>query len=374
MQKSTTKKLNVAFVLDDGLDKPDGVQQHILTLGSWLENKGYGVTYLVGETNRPDIPNAISMTSNLKVRFNGNSLSTPLPASSKKIRRILADKKFDVIHVQVPYSPFMGAKVVKLASKNTRIIGTFHILPVGKMQYIGTKLLGLWLRRNLKKFDQFFSVSGPAQDFAKQTFNIDSEVLANPVDISKFKPKTPRNSKEINITFLGRLVPRKGCKQLLIAVSKLIEKDSSIKLKLDICGNGHQRAELEKYVRNSNLKNVTTFHGFIAEKDKPKFLSNTDFAVFPSSGGESFGIVLIEAMAAKAGVVLGGNNPGYASVLPADCLFSPKDTDELSDKIYDLIKNKDKFASIHEHQQVLVKQYDANLVGQKLLVAYQSTQ
>lgn len=372
MQRNTTKTLKVAFVLDDGLDKPDGVQQHILTLGSWLESKGHDVTYLVGETDRPDIPNAASMTRNLKVRFNGNSLSTPLPASNKKIKRMLVDKKFDVIHVQVPYSPFMGAKVVKLAPKDIRIIGTFHILPVGRIQYMGTKLLGLWLHHNLKKFDQFFSVSIPAQNFAKQSFGIDSEVLANPVDISKFKSKVSRNSKEVNITFLGRLVPRKGCKQLLVAASKLIEKDSSINLKLNICGDGHQRAELEKYANTSNLKNMVTFHGFVDEKDKPRFLSSADFAVFPASGGESFGIVLIEAMAAKAGVVLGGNNPGYASVLPADCLFSPKDVNQLSDKIYDLIKNKDKFSSIHEHQQTLVKKYDVDRVGQKLLRAYQS--
>jgi phosphatidylinositol alpha-mannosyltransferase len=371
MPKNTANKLRIGFVLDDGLDKPDGVQQYVLTLGNWLVKQGHYVRYMVGGTRRTDIKEAIPMTKNISVRFNGNSLSTPLPASPWKVRKILKKEKFDVLHVQVPHSPFMGAQIVKAAPKKTRIIGTFHILPTGKMQYYATRLLGYSLKRNLKKFDRFLSVSGPAKRFAKETFGIDSEVLPNPVDIKKFKKAAHSKGNTVNILFLGRLVPRKGCIHLLEAVDKMLEKED-VDIRLDICGSGYQHDQLLSFINSSRLKGVATMHGFVSEEQKISFLNKSDLAVFPSTSGESFGIVLIEAMAAGSGVVLAGNNPGYASVLAsvADSLFDPLDPKGLSEKMHELIKSPTRFKIMHEQQQQLVKKFDIKPVGQKLLDIY----
>lgn len=373
MPRSTAnKKLRIGFVLDDGLDKPDGVQQYVLTLGGWLMSQGHYVRYLVGGTRRTDIKEAIPMTRNISVRFNGNSLSTPLPASPVKIRKVLKREKFDILHVQVPYSPLMAARVVSAAPKTTRIIGTFHVLPTGKMQYYATKSLGFVLRGNLKKFDKFLSVSGPAKRFAKESFGIDSEILPNPVDIKKFKKPAAPRGENVNILFLGRLVPRKGCIHLLEAIDILLKKDGLSKIRVDICGSGHQHDHLLNFINSSRLKGVATMHGFVSEKQKIDFLNKADLAVFPSTSGESFGIVLIEAMAAGSGVVLAGNNPGYSSVLASvpDSLFNPADTRGLSEKMYELIKNTARFNLMHDEQKELVKKFDVNQVGRKLLDKY----
>lgn len=373
MQKNIAR-LRIAFVLDDGLDKPDGVQQYVLSLGDWLIKEGHYVRYLVGETKRTDIKEAVPLSRNLKVRFNANSLSTPLPASRRKIKELLDKEKLDVIHVQVPYSPFMGAKVVKYAPKRTKIVGTFHVLPTGSFQSLATKLLGISLKFNLRYFDQFVSVSKPAQVFAKKTFGIESIVIPNPVVLDKFKVKPPKDlSDAVNIVFLGRLVPRKGCMQLLNAVNELLTRPNLPPVKVNIYGDGNQRQKLQSYINSSNLKSVAKLNGFVAEKDKARVLSEADFAVFPALYGESFGIVLLEAMAAGAGVVLAGSNPGYASVMSgvSDCLFDPTNETKLADKLEILIKNKTQAAQIHNKQQQLVQKFDIDLVAGQLLEIYQ---
>ncbi len=372
MKKSTNKSLKVGFIIDDGMDKPDGVQQYVLTLGGWLKKQGHEVRYLTGQTTRTDIKGLLPLSKNLKVRFNGNTLSTPLPASKTEIKRVLLKEKFDILHVQMPYSPFLAGRVVRFADDKTKIIATFHVLPVGKLQYFGNKLLAKTLRFSLKKFDKFLSVSAPAQKFAKQVYGIDSQVLPNPVDLSKFKSEGKKDDGVINIVFLGRLVPRKGCMELLKAVNNLVEENGPSNIKLHICGDGTERKKLEDFINSTKLKNITTMHGFVSEKDKVKFLNLADFAVFPALSGESFGIVLIEAMAANAGVVLAGNNPGYSSVLAGleDCLFDPKNPIELSDKLDKLIKNKTLASKIHAEQQELVKAFDVDIIGSKLLEIY----
>src|ERR1700712_493953 len=97
--------MKVGFVIDDTLDKPDGVQQYVLTVGRWLAQNGHQVHYLCGETKRGDIPNVHSLTKNAHVRFNGNQLSVPKPANAAKIRQLLDTQQFDVLHIQMPYSP-----------------------------------------------------------------------------------------------------------------------------------------------------------------------------------------------------------------------------------------------------------------------------
>src|SRR4051812_47082988 len=97
---NTPQTYKIGFVLDDGLDKPDGVQQYILTLGAWLSEQGHEVHYLVGQTNRTDIKNVHSLSKNIRVQFNGNRMSIPLPTSSRKLRSFLRAEHFDILHIQ----------------------------------------------------------------------------------------------------------------------------------------------------------------------------------------------------------------------------------------------------------------------------------
>src|SRR5581483_4840926 len=111
MAKSVSP-LKVGFILDGGVEKPDGVQQYILNLGSYFMSLGHEVRYIVSGKIPSHITNADSLGRSIKVKSNGNVLSIPLPASTKKIKKYLSQHKFDVLHVQVPYSPFMGEKVI----------------------------------------------------------------------------------------------------------------------------------------------------------------------------------------------------------------------------------------------------------------------
>src|SRR3989344_1271873 len=99
--------MKIGFVLDDGFDRLDGVQQYMLTYGQWLTKEGHEVHYLVGETTHSIIPNLHSLSRNLKVRFNKNRSSIPLKIYKNAIKKLLSEEKFDVLHIQMPYSPML---------------------------------------------------------------------------------------------------------------------------------------------------------------------------------------------------------------------------------------------------------------------------
>jgi phosphatidylinositol alpha-mannosyltransferase len=125
------QRLNVGLVFDDSLDSNDGVAQHVKTVGSWLAKTGHEVSYLVGETKISQWSGGkvYSLSKNVSVSFNGNQLSIPLPADKSKIRKVLEAEKFDVLHVMMPYSPFLAQRIIKLADSESAIVATFHILP-----------------------------------------------------------------------------------------------------------------------------------------------------------------------------------------------------------------------------------------------------
>ena len=153
-----SKKLNIGFLLDDTLDTADGVQQYVTGLGGWFSKNGHEVHYLVGETTRQDIDNIHSMAKNIKVRFNKNRLSVPLPTSKSKIKKKLAQLNLDVLHVQMPYSPLFAGKVIDSVSEKTRVIGTFHIVPASKMHYLSSKGLSYLNSKTSKRFNKIICV------------------------------------------------------------------------------------------------------------------------------------------------------------------------------------------------------------------------
>jgi phosphatidylinositol alpha-mannosyltransferase len=193
------------------------------------------------------------------------------------------------------------------------------------------------------------------------------------IDLKRFAKARPvKNGKgQFKVVFLGRLVERKGCVELLQALEVLVKTTEDVHL--TICGTGPQQIALENWVKEHALSGYVTFAGYIAEGAKAGYLASADVAVFPSLGGESFGIVLLEAMAAGAGVVLGGNNPGYVSVLGSlpRALINPRDTTAFARQLKRLHDDPKLRASLHAQQQALVKQYDINTIGKKLVSYYQ---
>lgn len=366
--------MKIGFVIDDSLDRGDGVQQYVLALGRWFTGAGHEVHYLAGHTTRTDIANVHSLSRNISVRFNGNRMTTPLPASPYVIKSLLDQEHFDILHVQMPYSPLLGARVIKRAPTSTVCVGTFHILPFGLMQRLGVQLLSWWLLPSLRHLQQVWSVSGPAQLFAHQ-LGIASEVLPNVVETNRLASgrKLSVYQKTFTVVFLGRLVERKGCMQLLQAIKLLHEQKATPGLRVVICGSGPQAEQLQAWVETRGLQDYVDFKGYISESEKADYLKSADVAIFPSLGGESFGIVLIEAMAAGSCVVLGGNNPGYMSVLHPvpEALFDPYDAQAIAGLLAQIHDDPVFAKQLHARQQILVKQYDVAVVGEKLLSYYQ---
>jgi len=369
------KGLSVGFLFDDTLDSTDGVSQQVRRLGEYLSQHGHKVVYLCGETKLQEWSGGkvYSLSKNIRIRFNGNRLSMPLFSSKRRIRKVLRAEGLDLIHVMTPYSPLMAQRVIAEAKRqNVVVIGSFHILPSGWLSAFGARFLG-WLQFfSLRKIQAFTSTSKNAALFARRTMRIKSVVVPNMVNTSAFLGGQKIGNIPSRIVFLGRLVERKGCGQLLCAFAELAK--SKPEAELVIAGDGPDRAKLERLVDELELREKVKFLGFIDESDKPKILGSAEIACFPSLYGESFGLVLIEAMAAGAGVVLGGDNPGYRSVLGKQekLLVNPRNTQELALRLDELLSNKKLISELNQWQQESVKQYDVNIVGLRFVKLYES--
>lgn len=372
------ERLTVGLVLDDSLDRPDGVQQYVLTVGEWLRGQGHNVHYLASTTMREDIPGIHSLAHNVGVSFNGNTLRVPLPASGLHIHELLKREDFDVLHIQMPYSPLFAGRVIARVSPQSAVIGTFHIVPHNPFVGAASRLLAVSYGPTLRRFDKIFSTSKAAQGFARQAFGIKSDVMPNPVRLGRFKDAKPlgeHQGAEQYILFLGRLVQRKGCMLLLKAAAILKDDPSLPPFHITICGRGPLAPELESFVRDHGLVQAVTFKGFIDERIKPRYFASADIAVFPSTSGESFGIVLVEAIANGRTAVLAGDNVGYRSVLgdcPGDVLFDTHNAVGLAVRLKKLLTDKATRRHIAAWQSRHAQDFDINLIGPKLLHAYVS--
>jgi phosphatidylinositol alpha-mannosyltransferase len=372
---SAKQMLKIGFVLDDSLDKADGIQQYILSLGSWFSGEGNEVHYLVGQTTRQDVAGVHSLSRNIQVRFNHNVMSMPLPTSRLRLKSFLTNQDFDIIHVQLPYSPWLGHRIIESVQKRTVVFGTFHIVGHSRLVTLATHALAVWTRKSIVRFDRIVSVSSAAATYAQQTYGIMSDVVPNVVDFQRFADAHPLPQYDDNvmtILFLGRLVKRKGCLQLLKAIA-IVQAESGLpQYRVLICGKGPLDAKLRNYCRQHGLDRLVTFVGYVSEENKPRYYASADISVFPSTGGESFGIVLAEALATGRSVVLAGDNAGYRTVMEPrqDLLFDPYDTTLLAKKISKFLRDNRARTEAANWGKNYARHYDTRVVGRRLLEDY----
>lgn len=372
----------IAFVFDDTLDVLDGVQQHIVTLGKELARRGHDVHYLVGQTEHSPVPNTHAMSRNVMVRANGNRMRIPLPASRRLIARTLAEGGFDILHVQAPYSPFMAGRVLEAASPDTGVVATYHIAVSDPLSAVGGMALGAINAHTHRRIDEVIAVSDVAARYAAITAHTRALVIANPVDVRMMRDRAAAadngtlNSDTVapHIVFLGRFVKRKGADILLDAIEygeqhRLFPAGTHVTMAgkgplLDACRH-----------RAVGFDTPITFTGFIEESAKPALLRSADVAVFPATGGESFGIVLLEAIASGATVTLAGDNPGYHSTLlgDTDALFPVHGRDAariLAERIARAINDTTWAKQVHAREALLLDRYDVRTIADQVEQVY----
>jgi phosphatidylinositol alpha-mannosyltransferase len=292
------------------------------------------------------------------------------------MKKLLEREQYDILHVQMPYSPLFAGRLVSAVPRTTAVVGTFHILPYSSFEKTASRVLARMEKGSLKKLHATMSVSRPTAEFAEIVFGIISQIVPNVIDTSMFKgaARLKKYDAYTNIVFLGRLVERKGVMQLLEAVHLNASKFKRQKVKVLICGRGPLESKARQFVTNKSLSEIVEIKGFVSEKEKPKYLASADIAVFPSLSGESFGIVLLEAIAAGASCVVAGDNPGYNSVLVdmPEVLCDPKDSKKFADLLTKLVSDTKLRARIGLKQKALITAYEVGTVGPEILKVYKS--
>ncbi len=275
-------------------------------------------TVFVGRSTKLNTP--LKTTLELGVSFEPNGLEEMLEA-----------EQFDVINVHEPEVPVLGAQIAARAS--SPIVATFHATFPDTAMGKTIEMFRIPFSRSLfKRLAGMTAVSDSAAKFVREWSGQDITIVPNYIDLQLYRGAKEYKRDNNTILYLGRLEKRKGVKYLLKAFAELAQQDS--KVKLVIAGDGPERDKLEDWVYTHEVPRVS-FLGAVTEKKKLQLLRTAAVYCSPAIFGESFGVVLLEAMAAGTPTVA-GDNPGYRCVMKDRGLLSlvnPKDTDDFARRL-----------------------------------------
>ncbi len=319
-----------------------GVQEIVLSLQAELKKRGHIVkiiTPLPRENEVVDLPDVIFVGSSTDLRSpTHTTVQVALTVDINKLEDVLKNEAFDVLHFHEPWVPVLSRQI--LQRSNAVNIATFHAkVPETQMSRTVAKVFTPYLKSVMNNLHQLTAVSYSAAEYAANLTDKPISIIPNGINLKIYKQKSPKTGKTPqNILFIGRLERRKGVKFLLNAF-KLVSKEHP-ELKLIIAGDGPHRNKLEQLAKDLNLNNVE-FLGYVTEQKKMELLSQADLFCSPAIYGESFGIVLLEAMASGI-VTVAGNNSGYVDVLDglgALSIINPQDSNEFARRIELLLYN-----------------------------------
>lgn len=358
--------MKIGFILDTPFESNAGAQQVFKRYITQLEKLGHTVK-LFG----PFWKNKKFLLSD-KCVFVGktfhplfNTTSVPISANTSKdeIQKALEGNECDIYHIGLPFSPFMGAKLIDLIDKP--IIGHYMIMKSNNFTSIGNWFGTLVMRKQIRKVTKILALSETSQNEAETLYRQKIEVIEGCVPVKK-NIWNPQKEK-IVISSIGRLENRKGFEYLIRAAALLKDKK---KIVLQIAGEGPEKDNLKELAERLNV-NLILFN-YIPEEDKLNFLANSTLCVFPAINAESFGIVLIEAL--SVGVpVLAFDNPGYSYTLRKilNALVKNKSVIRLASSIQELLDDSKK---LKEHSKAcfkVAKDYSEATIVTKLLKIYE---
>lgn len=334
--------MKIALVSPYDFSFPGGVTNHISSLELYLTQMGHEVKVVAP---------ASKAVPSFDGRFIPIGKPRPVPASgsicrvtispwlSSKVESVLTEERFDLIHLHEPLMPMLCTTMLRLSQAVN--VGTFHAHG-GRPGYdFGRPLSTILLRKWFSRLNGRIAVSKPAMDFANGHFSADYTVIPNGVDLNHFSPHVSPIEKfcdgKLNILFVGRLEKRKGLIYLLHAYQRVKREEPNCRL--IVVGPGTRlRNKYEKWVRQRGLEDVV-FIGHTTYDDLPRYYQTADIFCAPATSCESFGIVLLEAMALGKPIIA-SNIEGYASVMTPGAeglLVPPKDIRMLTQALMALI-------------------------------------
>lgn len=365
--------MRIGIVCPYSFDVPGGVQFHVRDLAEHLVDHGHHVSVLAPADDDTPVPAYVVAAGRaVPVPYNGSVARVNFgPVSASRVRRWLAEGMFDVLHIHEPVSPSLS--LLALWSAEGPIVGTFHTSTLRSRAMQAAYPL---LRPSLEKISARIAVSEDARRTVTTHIGGDAVVIPNGVYVDRFAtaPSAPRwraTTDRPTVAFVGRLdEPRKGLPVLARAIPIVLDELPGARFL--VAGRGD--AEDARELLDERSLAACEFLGTVSDAEKASLLRSVDVYVAPHTGGESFGIVLVEAMSAGA-PVLASDLDAFGRVLEGGrlgVLFPVGDATALARELLSLLGDEARRATLRERAQVAVRRYDWSVVAAEVLAVYET--
>ena len=367
--------MKVGIVCPYSFDVPGGVQFHVRDLAEHLISLGHEVSVLApADTEDGDLPAyLVSCGRAVPVRYNGSVARLTFgPITQARVGRWLEAGQFDVLHIHEPMTPSVSVMAL-WAATDEPIVATFHTATVKSRAMHAAHPI---LRPSMEKIRGRIAVSEEARATVRRHLKGDAVVIPNGVDVGHFE-LAPRDDRFTGtpagptLAFLGRIdEPRKGLAVLLAAMPHVLSRFPGARLL--VAGPGDAEDALKDV--SAEVAAATTMLGMVSEEDKASLLRSCDLYVAPHLGGESFGIVLVEAMAAGA-PVLASDLEAFTQVLDGGACgvqVPVGDADALGAAAVDLLADPDRRRLLSAAGHGRARVFDWGVVAAHILAVYET--
>jgi phosphatidylinositol alpha-mannosyltransferase len=348
---------------------PGGVQFHIRDFSEELMSRGHSVSVLAPGGDDDEVPDYVVRAGRpVSVPYNGSVARILFgPRAAARVRRWLTDGDFDVVHIHEPETMSLGLLATWWA--DMPVVGTFH-QATGRSRAMSAAR-GI-LQSAVEKLSARIAVSEEARRTLVQHLGGDAILIPNGLYVDRFDvpPRPEWRGDGGTLCFLGRVdEPRKGLPVLLAAWPAI--RAAMPEAQLLVAGPG-DTSEIRQVIPAEHRESVT-FLGGVSDEDKAAMLASSDIYVAPHTGGESFGIVLVEAMAAGA-PVLASDLVAFRAVLDdgrLGALVPVGDADALAAEACALLADAERRKQYREAASIAVRRYDWSEITDEVLAVYE---
>ena len=358
----------IGIVCPYGWDTPGGVQSHVRDLAEYLIREGHFVSVLAPAIDDENLPSYVTSAGRpISIPYNGAVARVLFgPIAFSRVRHWISQGDFDVLHLHEPAIPSIS--LLACWAAEGPLVGTFHA--AAKRQKV-TFAVAPFLEPVIEKLNARIAVSEAARETLTEHLDTDAIVVPNGIYASLYRDgKLDERWTGNTLGFIGRFEePRKGLSVLTQALPAIIAEFPDVKI--FVAGPG-ESSDILKDIQPS-LRSRFTFMGRISEEEKANFLASVGLYIAPNTGGESFGIILAEALAAGASVVA-SDIPAFDSLLghgDYGTLFQSENSDDLATKVIELLKDSARRRAIADRGKIYAQSFDWDVVADKIYDVYQ---